>query len=216
MVVLVGIVGGIGSGKSAVSDQFRQLGAEILDGDQLGHAVLREAEVIAQLTQRWGEKILLHEQGVPREPAEINRSAVAKIVFGEHAVAETELRYLEGVVHPRIRDRIRGRLAALNEEHAADEVPHVVILDAPLMIEAGWDKLCDQLVFIDCPKEVRLERVQSRGWDANELAARESRQLSIDEKRNAADWIIDNSGPISDLPAKIAPIWQSLTLPKSP
>ena len=217
MVILVGIVGGIGSGKSAVAAQFQRLGAEVLDGDRLGHEVLRQSEVIDQLHRRWGDRVLVtDENGGIGQPAEIDRSAVARIVFAETPEAETELRYLERVVHPRIRETIRQRIEAFRNAQPENGTSRVVILDAPVMIEAGWHQLCDYLIFVDCPREIRRQRVLARGWTAKELAARQSRQLPPEQKRKAADWIVDNSGTLPELAEKIEPIWRRLTLPKSP
>lgn len=214
MITLVGIVGGIGSGKSAVSDQFRRLGAEVLDGDRLGHDVLAEPAVIEALRNRWGERVIRSDPSAGGAEA-INRSEVARIVFADTPEAETELRYLESVTHPRIRARIAARLDALEQEHEHAERPFVAVLDAPLLLEAGWDAYCHYLIYVDVPRQIRLQRLASRGWDNAELAAREARQLPLAEKQARADWTIDNSGRPEKMSRQIEQIWGTLTLPKS-
>jgi dephospho-CoA kinase len=214
MITLIGIVGGIGSGKSAVTEQFRRLGAEVLDGDGLGHDVLNDPQVIQELHGRWGDRVLAGQAEPATAPIRIDRSEVAKIVFGADPQAEIELRYLEGVTHPRIRQRIKSRLEALERENTGDNRPLVVVLDAPLLLEAGWDELCHYLIYVDVPREVRLQRLATRGWDAAQLAAREARQLPLAEKRARADWIVDNGGTLTKMSSQIKPIWRSLTLPK--
>ena len=209
MITLVGIVGGIGSGKSAVANQFRRLGAEVLDGDRLGHEVLADPAVRDLLRTRWGDQIL-----EPTDPTHINRGEVAKIVFGASEEAEMELRYLESVTHPRIRTLIRSRLAQWEQQHAGGQAPVVVIFDAPLLLEAGWDELCQYILYVDVSRETQLERLSSRHWSPNQLAAREARQLPLAEKRARAAWVIDNSGSPEELATQIAPIWHILTLPK--
>ena len=212
MAILIGIVGGIGSGKSAVAEQFRRLGAEVLDGDRLGHEVLEESEVIGALRNRWGDRVLNKEEpGGAAVAKRVNRSEVARIVFAGTPEAETELHFLEGLTHPLIRRRIEERVAAIAQR---GKTP-VVVLDAPLLLEAGWDEVCDHVIYIDVPREVRLKRLEPRRWDPANLAAREARQLPLSEKRQRADWIIDNSGPREELATQIEAIWRSLTLPKS-
>jgi dephospho-CoA kinase len=215
MITLVGIVGGIGSGKSAVTDQFRQLGAEVLDGDRLGHQVLDDPAVIETLRERWGEQIIASGD-TDSASASIDRSQIAKIVFAGTPQAEMELRYLEELTHPRIRKLIASRMETLRQQYESKNEPLVVILDAPLLLEAGWNELCSHLIYVEVPRHIRLERLASRGWNAADLASREARQLPLAEKRAHADWIIDNSGPLEKLSTQIQPIWGSLTLPKTP
>ena len=86
----------------------------------------------------------------------------------------------------------------------------VAVLDAPLLLEAGWDKLCDRLVFVEAPREVRLSRALGRGWSKEDFAAREEAQESLDSKRQRADVVVDNSGSPEHTQAQIERFWQSL------
>lgn len=187
--ITIGLIGGVASGKSAVAQRFAANGAVILDADRAGHLVLREAAVIELLVARWGEQIL-------NETGEINRSAVAKIVFA--ASGEAERQFLNSVTHPRIAARLEVQLNELREANCP-----AAVLDAALLLEAGWDRLCDQIVFVDVPQEQRLARARSRGWDAGELARREATQLPLEEKKRRATVCLDNSGSLSELESAV-------------
>lgn len=196
--VVIGIVGGVASGKSHVADQFRSLGAEVIDADQLGHEALSDASVIDALRRRWGDDVL-DDQG------RVNRTEVARRVFPEDGQRE-ELAFLESVTHPLIRERMLRRLQEIRE---SDCVP-VVVLDAALLMEAGWDRYCDRIVFVDVPAEQRRSRASRRGWQTGEFEARERAQLDLVEKRGRADWAIDNSGTTEHTLAQVQQFWQTL------
>ncbi len=197
---VIGIAGGIASGKSSIADGFRKLGVEILDADRIAHEVLREADVKRTLTDRWG-KTILDDRG------EINRSAVARIVFASPPDGPRELAFLEQIVHPRIGHRLRDRL----DGYAASGAK-AVVLDAAVMFKAGWDKYCDQIVFVDAPREVRLQRARKRGWSDENFAAREEAQESMEEKRSRSDVVIDNSGSPEDTQRQLREFWLSLDI----
>jgi dephospho-CoA kinase len=187
--ITIGLIGGVASGKSAVAQQFAAKGAVILDADRAGHLVLREPGVIELLVARWGEQIL-------NATGEISRSAVAKIVFA--ANGESERKFLNSVTHPRIAARLEVQLNELR----ASNCP-AAVLDAALLLEAGWARLCDQIVFVDVPQEQRLARARSRGWDAGELARREATQLPLEEKRRRATVSLDNSGSFNEMQSQV-------------
>jgi dephospho-CoA kinase len=187
--ITIGLIGGVASGKSAVAQQFAARGAVILDADRVGHEVLREPAVIEQLVARWGTTVL-------NSGGDISRSAVAKIVFAPQGEAERQ--FLNSVTHP----RIAARLATQLEELRLAKCP-AAVLDAALVLEAGWDRLCDQIVFVDVPQEQRLARARSRGWDAGELARREATQLPLEEKKLRATVSLDNSGSLLEMQARV-------------
>jgi dephospho-CoA kinase len=176
----LGLVGGIASGKSVVADCFRDLGALVLDADQAGHEVLREPDIVAALRQRWGDRVV--------DPAgQISRRAVAQIVFASGN--EAEKRFLENLTHPRIQMRLQQEMA---KALAQTPPPRVAVIDAALLFEAGWDKLCDKIVYIDAPRDARLERAVRRGWSAEQLAAREAAQMPLEEKASRSHILIRN------------------------
>lgn len=182
---IIGIIGGIGSGKSAVARGVAaRTGMELVDADQLGHAVLREPAVIAALRAVWGEDVV-------DAAGQLNRPAIAAKVFGTSAAAQASRQQLEQVVHPRIQERMHAAVAAAR---SAEPAKPGVVIDAAILLEAGWKPLCDRVVFIDVPRPVRLERVQQqRGWDDAQLAAREASQWPLDRKRQAADIVVANT-----------------------
>lgn len=180
---LIGILGGIGSGKSLVAAALAQRGAAVLDADRAGHLVLEEPEVRDALRARWGERVFGPDGGV-------NRKAIAGIVFGETPKAKEELAFLESVTHPRIGARIFEELERLRREGKGA----VAVLDAPVMTKTGWHERCDELWWVECPKEERIRRVASRGWDAAKLEAYEAAQDPLDWRRSLCQVVIDNSG----------------------
>jgi dephospho-CoA kinase len=194
----LGLVGGIASGKSVVANCFRDLGAVVLDADAAGHAVLREPDVIAALKARWGDRIL-------DAAGQVSRREVAKIVFARDAAADRE--FLERLTHPRIQMRLQQELA---KAQAADPPPRVVVIDAALLFEAGWDQLCDKVLFVDAPRDVRLERAVRRGWSADQFAARETAQMPVDEKRRRSDLLIRNVRTLEDIRNVVRLTWNDL------
>jgi dephospho-CoA kinase len=186
---VVGLIGGIGSGKSKVAAAFAARGARVIAGDDLAHEALRQSEVKARVTERWG-------RGVFDERGEIQRGKLAAVVFADPA----ERRALEAIVHPWIRDRIRRDV----DEARRDPAVRLVVLDAAIMLETGWNEICDRLVFVDAPNEERLRRVTGqRGWTADELRARERAQLPLTEKAARADHALDNSGSFDRLGCQV-------------
>ena len=194
--LLIGIVGGVASGKSTVAKCFAELGAAVLDADRAGHEVLREPGVIAAIRQRWGEQVL-------DAAGNVARPAVAAIVFAKGAGAEK--RFLEELTHPRIGKRLQEQSAEL----ATRGVP-AAILDAALLFESGWSSLCGAVVFVDVPRDVRLVRALERGWTEADFRAREDWQWPVQEKRRWADFIVDNSGSLEKTTEQVRAIWQQL------
>ena len=180
--VIIGLVGGVASGKSYVAELLENLGALRIDADRLGHEVLLVKEVREHLARIWGPSILT-------DRGEVDRSQVSKLVFGNSMHAVAGRRQLEAIVHPRIRSLALDRMAAVR---ALPEVPLAIVIDAPLLIEAGWESLCDFILFIDSPLEDRVQRATARGWTETQFADRENSQIPLDEKRSRATHFLDN------------------------
>lgn len=176
--IVLGLTGGIASGKSFVAGLLAERGAVVLDADRHAHAVLAEPTVVAQLVERWGA-VVLEDEGTVR------RSEIARRVFGEGEAATAERRFLESLVHPRVRERLSAELAK-----AATAGSPAAVLDIPLLLEAGWADQCDAVLYIDTTEETRQKRAAERGWDAQELARREAAQTPLAEKREGADAVI--------------------------
>lgn len=195
---IIGITGGIASGKSRVARLFEALGAFRVDADQIGHAVLNDPEVVSAITERWGVAIL-------DEDKKLDRSKIAEKVFDNSAASANDLTFLESITHPRIKEKIDNLLLDCHKTGK-----HVV-LDAALLHEAGWDNNCDHIIFVDTCLTARLARARQRGWSNEELERREDAQLPIDEKRMRADFVIDNSGSLEDTHAQVQQIWGKIT-----
>ena len=188
---ILGLVGGIGSGKSLVGSILAELGCLVCHSDDLARAALGDSAIRAELVRWWGPAILA-------ATGEIDRSAVARIVFAD----STERRRLESLVHPWIEAARRRSFAA------APPGTRALVIDAPLLLEVGLDRECDAVLFVESPRADRLLRLrESRGWDEAELDRREAAQWPLDRKRAAAHHVIVNAG---DLPALRSEVQRAL------
>lgn len=183
---VIGLVGGIGSGKSHVAALLADRGGCVVAADPFGHEGLRTQAIKTACVARWSDAILGPD-------GEIDRRKLAKIVFAD---AE-ELRFLESLQFPYIGRRIREETA----RQRANPACRFVVLDAAILLEAGWP--VDLVLFVDCPREVRLERVKTRGWTEGNLDAREAAQLPLDEKRRRADAVVLNVGTSAEIAARV-------------
>jgi len=175
---VLGLVGGIASGKSFVASLFAQLGCAVVDADRLTDDLLREPATRRALGKRFGKEIFTPS-------GEVDRGRLADKVFADREALEA----LNSLMHPELCARIRRALQAARRQ----DVP-AVILDAPLILEKGLDRLCDFVVYIRASAEVRRTRAQeSRGWPPAEVARREAAQVSLKAKRERADYVIDNT-----------------------
>ena len=181
---VIGIAGGIGSGKSEAARVLVRLGCIAVDSDLEARQAMERPDVRARIVEWWGTSVLGPD-------GRVSRKALADIIFKD---SEQRLR-LEGLIHPLIRtkrDEVRKRA---KESGAAG-----VVIDAPLLFEAGVDAECDAVIFVDAPREARLARVKaSRGWSDEELTRREQNQMPLDEKRRRSQYVVDNSGSPQDL-----------------
>ena len=193
-VVVIGLTGGIGSGKSTVSALLAERGALVIDAD----AITRELQqpgtpVFAAMRERFGETIIAADGSLDRE-------AVADIVFADAAA----LKDLGAIVHPAVGMEIAARLEAAQGSHG------VVILDVPLLVESGRDDMA-ALVVVDVDPEVAIERlVNQREMRENDVRARMANQADRAARLARADHVLDNSGSIEDLRAQVDELWVRL------
>ena len=193
---VIGLVGGVGSGKSTIARMFAELGAAVIDSDRLGHEQLQRPEVLDQLRQWWGPQVVT-AAGVA------NRPAISRIVFNDAA----ELTRLEALLHPLIDDRRKELLVGLERDPAVK----AVILDAPKLLEAGLRGVCDRVVFVEAPRDQRLRRVaEARGWSEDELNRRENLQFSLDKKRAMSDDVIVNHSDIEALRREVEQVFSAI------
>ncbi|MGD2017625.1 MAG: dephospho-CoA kinase [Planctomycetota bacterium] len=185
---VLGVLGGIASGKSTVARALAGPQGVILDADRVAHDALQSEEVRALVVARHGD-------GVLDAAGAVDRAALGAIVFADRD-ARTEL---EGWIHPRVRATLHASL----EDAAARGVPRVV-LDVPLLLENaeehGLLELCDHLVFVDAPADARDRRaVRDRGWEPGEVARREAAQMPLSTKRSRADVVVVNDGDLDSV-----------------
>ncbi len=185
---VLGLIGGIGSGKSRVAGELARRGARVIVADDIGHQALRHPDVKANLVRRWGTDIC--------DPTgEIDRRKVAAIVFADPA----DLRALEAEVFPFIERGIEAAIAQAKQEGVS-----LIVLDAAIMLETGWDRVCDWIVYVDAPHDQRLERLTcQRGWTEKQMQQRAAAQWPLTEKRKRADFVVDNSGTLEELSEQV-------------
>lgn len=170
----------MGSGKSSVAAEFVKHGGKVIAADQLGHEALRQPEIRDAIVKHFGKDIVATD-------GSIDRKKLGAKVFAD----ESERKAVERLVHPWITRRIEEEIAAANAQAGVA----FIVLDAAIMLEAGWNNVCDWLVYIHVPREQRLQRLAGqRGWSEKEVAAREQAQMSLDEKQRRADFTVDNAG----------------------
>jgi dephospho-CoA kinase len=193
-VLLIGLTGGIGSGKSSVSALLAQRGAVIIDADAITRDLQQPGtEVFAAMVERFGDAIVAPD-------GRLDRQAVADIVFNDSEA----LVDLNKIVHPAVGVEIARRLA---EEAGTD---HLVVLDVPLLVESGRSDMAG-LVVVDVDPEVAVRRlVEQRGMREDDVRARMARQASREERLAKADVVIDNSGTLAELEAVVAEAWPRL------
>jgi len=195
---VIGLLGGIASGKSTVAQMFASLGAAVIDADRTGHEVLELAPIQRKVRQRWGAEVL--------DPhGRVDRKKLAARVFAD----KKETAHLVDMVHPSILRRMKQEKARIQREGRAK----AVILDAALLLEAGLVEWCDVLVFVDAERRLREERVrQQRQWNPGELAKRARLQIAPTHKKRLADFVIDNNGSRRAALAQVRKCFQSLTV----
>ena len=186
-VPVIGLTGGIGSGKSAVARWLAERrNVRVIDGDAIGHDVLRHSDIKKRLRAEFGSVIFSADGDIDRRP-------LAALVFGASPEQRNARRRLEEIVHPEIRRVISETISRETASHNID----VIILDAAVLLEAGWNDVCTAVVFVDSPLEARQKRVQqSRGWSGDDLVKREASQMGLDEKKSHADLIISNDSTL--------------------
>ena len=189
---VVGILGGIGSGKSSVVGAVTDVRLEIINADRIGHEMLDNWEILSHLRKCF-------DLSVFDEHGRIVRTRLAQLVFGETAEHRDALNQLEQILHPEIGREIERRIQNFSGDAQA------IVIDAALLLEARWGDRCDCLIFVDTPQSVRETRVrENRGWSAEELCRREAAQMPVEVKRRRAHHIVDNSGTIEHATAQIS------------
>ncbi len=193
---MVGLTGGIGSGKSSVSARLVALGAVLIDSD----ALVREVQgpggpAFAPIVERFGP-------GVVAPDGTLDRQAIADIVFND----SEQLAALQAIVWPLVGERSAAKVAA------EAETDHIVILDIPLLVESARNTAAQYVIVVDCPEDIAVQRlVCNRGFTESDARARMKHQASREARLARASFVIDNSGSVADLDAEVARCWTWLT-----
>jgi dephospho-CoA kinase len=190
-VLLVGLTGGIGSGKSTVTGMLAERGAVVLDADRLARdAVAPGTEGFDAVMARFGDTVIAPDGA-------LDRAALARIVFADDEARAA----LEAIVHPDVQRRIAESVTA----HA--ETDDVVVVDSPLLIEAGAHEGFEVVVVVTAPIDERVARLAARGMSEEDVLARDAAQMPLEEKAALADVVVDNDGSLDDLESKVDRLW---------
>jgi dephospho-CoA kinase len=193
---IIGILGGVGSGKSTVAAEFAKLGCKIIDADKIAHELLEKKAVKEKIVASFGLTIL-------DSAGKIDRSKLADIAFTDG----DNISLLNSIVHPLVLTRAEQLIELYNHQ---PEV-RAIVLDMPLLLEVGWAKRCDKLIFVDCERQLRVDRAGKTGvFDENQLEIRENFQISLDNKLNIADNIINNNSGLPALVKQVADIFSCI------
>jgi dephospho-CoA kinase len=189
----VGLTGGIGAGKSTVADLFSQKGAVVIRSDELARQVIEpQTPGFQQVIDRFG-KDFVNSEGY------IDRAKLAQIVFHDDAA----LKDLENIIHP----LVRSKTNKIIDEHTSETI---IVNEIPLLLEKNMESLFDFLVIVISSEKNRLERLAQRGLTTEQASARIAKQVSDDERKAAADFLIVNDGNLDQLDADVEKIWQTL------
>ena len=193
--LVVGITGGIGSGKSAVTDYLETLGITVVDADKVARVVVEPGTSgLAAITEHFGMDVLLANGG-------LDRAALRKIVFDNH----NERKVLEEITHPRIRDEIIRQLSEASSPY--------VVLSSPLLLESGQNTLADYVVVVDVPEEVQLKRTMARD-DNSEALVKQIMAVQLDRQTrlSRADASIMNDTSLEELYERVEALHEDLLL----
>ncbi len=196
MTKVIGLTGGIGSGKSTVSQCLAELGAVILDADKVGH------EAFKPDTEAWRDVVATFGKDILTPTGEVDRKKLGEIVFGR---PET-LSRLNQIMHPRMYDMMKAQI----EEYRRQRVD-VVVLEAAILLEANWTSLVDEVWVTVAPEAMVLERLKKqRGLEEEQTLARIRTQLSSEERVKHANVVINNDGDLDEVKAKVEELWERL------
>ncbi len=190
---VIGIAGGIASGKSTIAEMLESLGADIIDADKICHRLINTKDIACKITKRWGDHIL-------DDHGKVKRHMLAEIVFSERE----EVSALNSIIHPKAIKEIKSRVAKLQAEAATK----AIVLDAALVVESNLIGICDIMLFVDTKKNRCKTRVHnSRKWPLDEITKREKFQGLLQQKREIADVVINNNHSKEDTLYQVKDFW---------
>ena len=195
--MILGILGGIGSGKSTVTDMFAALGANTLDADAIAHELIEKEETKSILRKWWGDEIITAE-------GKVDRTKIAEKVFSDAA----ELVRLNNLIHPEVRKRIEENIGKFMGGNGKEK--KLLVLDVPLLASSTLRDFCDEIIFVSSDESLRQSRIHLRGWSNQDLKKRESCQVPENEKKELAGFIINNSGSLDETRQQVEALYQDL------
>ena len=193
---IIGILGGVCSGKSTVAAEFAKLGCEVIDADKIAHELLGRGAVREKIVASFGEAIL-------DSAGKIDHRKLANIVFAD----ADKLSLLNKIIHPLVLEQAEELIKRAKRQNQVK----AIVLDMPLLVEVGWAKRCDKLIFVECKRQLRAERAKKMGiFNENQLKIKENFQISLDNKESIADNIIDNNSGFSALAGQVTDIFSGI------
>ena len=199
-VKVIGIAGGIASGKSTLAEMLGSLGASVINADKICHQLINTKDIAQKITKRWGN----HIQG---EDGKIDRQALGRNVIAD----EKELCALNRIIHPKVIKQIRSQISNLKDNNATQ----AIVLDAALLVESNLMDICDIMLFVDTKKRTCKTRVQnSRKWSLDEIAKREKFQVLLRKKREIADIVINNNQSKTETLKQVKDFWHQFITKK--
>ena len=193
--IVIGLTGGIGTGKSEVARILSELGAVIINADQVGH------QAYTPQTETWREVVKAFGEDILQANGEIDRRKLGGIVFAD----PEQLTRLNQIMHPRLARLVAARI----EELRRQPIPAIVV-EAAILFEANWEPLVEEVWTIEAPESTVIQRLQARnGWDANEIRKRVNAQLPSSERSARADVVLENSGDLDRLERQVKSLWES-------
>jgi len=195
VMLVVGLTGSIGTGKSEATRILQDLGAGVINADQVGH------EAYTPHTESWNEVVDAFGRGILRPNGEIDRSKLGAIVFADSG----QMAKLNGIMHPRIAGMVAEKIEQMHSQGV-----QVAVVEAALLFEAGWETLVDEVWTTDSPLESVFERLMSRnGLNEEEVRKRLASQMDIQERLDRSDVVVDNSSGVAALEETVRSLWES-------
>jgi len=193
---IIGILGGVGSGKSTIAAEFAKLGCEVIDADKIAHKLLDEPVIKNKVVASFSEVVL-------DSTGKIDHKKLADIVFAD----ADKLSSLNEIIHPLVLERAEELIKRVKHRNQVK----AIVLDMPLLVEVGWAKRCDKLIFVECKQQLRAKRAEKMGiFSENQLKIRENFQISLDKKESIADNIIDNNSGFPALVGQVTDIFSDM------
>lgn len=193
---VVALTGGIGAGKSLVANYLFTLGAQVIDADQLARAAIERGSAgFDEVIATFGDSIL--------KDGDIDRRALGEIIFND----PEKRKLLEGIIHPRVQQALADARKSLLEDE-------ILIYEIPLLVETNAASKFDLVITVEAPLEARIERLKARGLYQSEIEKRMANQVTPDERRAIANFVIENEGNEEELLRKVEALWEDLNAPR--